>query len=88
MPGSSRKQSCGFEDGPMPFNAASLEAKLHASDVKFANVIILLMAPKLEEGHLSYLEGNGWGYTFSDDTVTVPNLLKPSLYADTLDGEP
>ena len=27
------------------------------------------MAPKLEEGHLSYLEGSGWGYTFSDDTV-------------------
>ena len=50
-------------------NAATLNARLQASDTKFARVIIQLMAPKLEEGHLSYLEGSGWGYTFYQDDV-------------------
>lgn len=67
--GPSRKGSLTSEDSSICFNAASVDAKLQASDAKFANVIIQLIAPKLEEGHLSYLEGNGWGYTFSDDTV-------------------
>ena len=50
-------------------NAATLNARLQASDTKFARVIIQLMAPKLEEGHLSYLEGSGWGYTLYQDDV-------------------
>lgn len=50
-------------------NATTLNARLHASDIKFARVIIQVMTPKLEEGHLSYLEGSGWGYTFYQDDV-------------------
>jgi hypothetical protein len=50
-------------------NAATLNARLHVSDMKFARVIIQIMTPKLEEGHLSYLEGSGWGYTFSQDVL-------------------
>jgi hypothetical protein len=63
---SSRK---GSIDESSNLTAASLHAKLYSSDMKYAKVIIQLMAPKLEEGHLSYLEGSGWGYTFTDDTV-------------------
>jgi hypothetical protein len=54
--------------------ATSLQAKLQASDLKFARVIFQLMAPMLEGGHLSYLEGSGWGYKFSDETVTVQSV--------------
>jgi hypothetical protein len=49
--------------------AASLEAKLVASDERFAKVIIQLMGPMLEQGHLSYMHGGGWGYTWSQTTV-------------------
>jgi hypothetical protein len=55
----------------MTFNAASLHAKLQASDRKFAKVVLQLIAPKIEEGHLSYLEGCGWGYTFSEDVCLI-----------------
>lgn len=73
MPKLSSKPGSSIEEyGPL--NPAILHAKLHASDVKFANVIIQLMSRKLEEGHLSYLEGNGWGFTFTDDTVS-PSVL-------------
>jgi len=56
------------------FNAAMLNKKLQNSDSKFAKVIIQLIAPKLEEGNLSYLEGCGWGYTFTDDTVYLTQV--------------
>ena len=75
MPTSLRKQSTSFEDPSLSLNAANLATKLHSSDLKFARVIIQLMAPKLEEGHLSYVEGSGWGYTFSDNTVTIRGNL-------------
>ena len=64
-----KRNSVSYEDTICGLNASSLESKLLASDLKFANVIIHLMAPKLEEGHLSYLEGSGWGYTFTDEMV-------------------
>ena len=57
--------------------AATLNARLHSSDVKFAKVMIQLMTPKLEEGHLSYLEGSGWGYTFYEDEVPPSSLYPP-----------
>jgi hypothetical protein len=66
---SSLDQGSLSDDSSINLNAASLQAKLHVSDIKFAKVVVQLMAPKLEEGHLSYLEGSGWGYTFTDDTV-------------------
>jgi len=44
------------------------------------------MAPKLEEGHLSYLEGSGWGYTFSDDTVQTLNAPRYNCVKLTLAG--
>lgn len=53
--------------------AASLEAKLVASDERFAKVIIQLMGPMLEQGHLSYMHGGGWGYTWSETTVMSPD---------------
>jgi hypothetical protein len=68
MPKNTPRQESPTEDTG-PLNPATLHAKLHASDVKFAKVVIQLMSRKLEEGHLSYLEGNGWGFTFSEDTV-------------------
>lgn len=76
MPKASLKQESPVEESG-PLNPATLHAKLHASDVKFAKMIIQLMSRKLEEGHLSYLEGNGWGFTFTDETVCpfVPKLL-------------
>ena len=55
----------------LEFNAAMLNKKLQSSDAKFARIVIELIAPKLEEGNLSYLEGCGWGFTFSEDTVPV-----------------
>jgi hypothetical protein len=80
MPKTSPKQGSPTEDTG-PLNPAILHAKLHASDVKFAKVVIQLMSRKLEEGHLSYLEGNGWGFTFSEDTV-VPTLSGAFSVAD------
>ena len=61
-------------DGLTPENltAATLNARLHATDLKFAQVMIQLMTPMLQQGHLSYLEGSGWGYTFQQD---VPSSL-------------
>lgn len=52
--------------------AATLNARLQATDLKFAQVMIQLMTPMLQQGHLSYLEGSGWGYTFQHD---VPSSL-------------
>jgi len=68
---SSLKQEAHLER-PQSLSPQALQAKLHSSDLKFAAVIIQLMTPKLEEGHLSYLEGCGWGFTFTDDTVRFP----------------
>jgi len=51
------------------FNGENVQKKLYASDMKFAKTVIQLIAPKIEEGHLAYLEGSGWGFTFSSDTV-------------------
>jgi hypothetical protein len=76
MTGSSQKEKPMLDDdtpamtlSAANLNAATLNARLHVSDMKFARVIIQIMTPKLEEGHLSYLEGSGWGYTFSQDDV-------------------
>jgi hypothetical protein len=60
----------------MTFNAASLHAKLQASDLKFARVILQLIAPKIEEGNLSYLEGCGWGYSFTENVAILLVLTK------------
>jgi hypothetical protein len=81
LPSSSRKSesSSTYDDSSFSLTAANLESKLQASDLKFAKVIIQLMTPKLEEGHLSYLEGSGWGYTFTDDTVLFPDLPSAGL---------
>jgi hypothetical protein len=78
MPGSARKPDSCLDDPSLSLNAANLDAKLQASDLKFARVVLQLMASMLEEGHLSYLEGCGWGYTFSDDTVIT--LLVKFVY--------
>jgi hypothetical protein len=62
------RESPANEDGSL--NAASLDNILVNSDIKFASVIVhYLMAPKLEEGHLSYVEGSGWGFPFNEETV-------------------
>ena len=75
----SRRSSIAKKDDSWPssssidsseFNAANLQKKLYTSDMKFAKTVIQLIAPKVEEGHLSYLEGSGWGFTFSIENVS------------------
>lgn len=69
-------------------SAATLNARLHTSDLKFAKVTIQLMTPKLEEGHLSYLEGSGWGYTFHEDDVRPLPESSPTARLTVIDGKP
>ena len=67
-----------LDSGSTTFNAATLHAKLQASDRRFAEVIFQLIKPKIEEGHLSYLEGCGWGFTFTEDVYPLRYRLTGS----------
>jgi len=77
VPETSARPNSLMDDLSQDFSPSSLEAKLRISDLKFAKILLQLVGAKVQEGHLSYVEGSGWGFTFTDDTVTLPRNPPP-----------